>query len=88
MWALGYYHGDEKYRYADVVVNNSPHFRAAWGVRVVALGNLPRSDWKRGARGEGDFWNVVEDEVERRLQDGFGLELFTMFLKRRLHFLD
>ena len=70
--ALGYYNGDERYRYADVVVNNSPHFRAAWGVRVVALGNIPRSDWKRGARGEDDFWNVVEDEVERRLQDGSG----------------
>ena len=27
-------------------------------------------DWEHGARGEGDFWDLVEQEVERRLQEG------------------
>ncbi|KJA20418.1 hypothetical protein HYPSUDRAFT_203734 [Hypholoma sublateritium FD-334 SS-4] len=70
--ALGHYRGGEQYRYADVVVNNSPYIRAAWGVRVVFLSEIPRADWERGARGGGDFWDVVEEEVERRLQDGSG----------------
>ncbi|KAF8961356.1 hypothetical protein BDZ97DRAFT_1207800 [Flammula alnicola] len=68
--ALGSYHGGERYKYAYATVNNSPHIRAAWGVRVVFLGEIPQYDWERGARGEGDFWDVVEQEVERRLKEG------------------
>jgi hypothetical protein len=36
------------------------------------LGEIPEYDWERGARGEGDFWDIVEEEVERRLsvEDG------------------
>ncbi|KAF8626703.1 hypothetical protein AX15_004727 [Amanita polypyramis BW_CC] len=67
--ALGYY-GSERYNYAETVVDNRPHFRAAWGTRIVVLSLISRYDWVRGARGEGDFWEVVEREVERRLQEG------------------
>ncbi|KIL66965.1 hypothetical protein M378DRAFT_159896 [Amanita muscaria Koide BX008] len=38
-------------------------------VRYVAL-DIPQYDWERGARGKGDFWNLVEREVERRLEEG------------------
>ena len=40
------------------------------GVRVVHLGEIPTHDWERGARGEGDFWDTLEQEVERRLEEG------------------
>jgi len=65
--ALGSYKGR---KYADATVNNNPHIRAAWGVRVVFLGEIPEHDWERGARGEDDFWDLVEQEVERRLEEG------------------
>jgi hypothetical protein len=68
--ALGYYCSGDKYKYADVTVNNESHVRRAWGVQVVLLGEIPEYDWERGARGEGDFWNVVERELERRLGEG------------------
>jgi hypothetical protein len=68
--ALGHYCCGERYKYADAAVNNSPHIRAAWGVRVVVLSEIPEYDWERGARGEGDFWDLVEQEVERRLEEG------------------
>ena len=68
--ALGHYCSGERYKYADVTVNNEPHIRRAWGIRVVFLREIPEYDWERGARGEGDFWNVVEQEVERRLGEG------------------
>ena len=42
--------------------------QAVWGVHVVFLARIPFSDWERGARGQGDFWDEVEDEVERRLR--------------------
>ena len=63
--ALGSYHGEN--RYGDAVINNGRHRRKAWSVRVVFLGNIPDYDWERGARGKGDFWDVVEREVQRRL---------------------
>ncbi|KAF9473292.1 hypothetical protein BDN70DRAFT_925241 [Pholiota conissans] len=50
-----------------VVVNNSPHITARWGIRVVRLSELSVYDWERGARGQGDFWDIVEREVQRRL---------------------
>jgi hypothetical protein len=68
--ALGNYCDGERYKYAETVVNNSPHIRAAWGVRVVFLSEIPEHDWERGARGGGDFWDVVEQEVKRRLEEG------------------
>lgn len=68
--ALGHYSSGEQYKYTDVKVNNEPHIRRAWGALVVFLGEIPEYDWERGARGEGDFWNVVEREVERRLGEG------------------
>ena len=67
--ALGHYCSGERYKYAETEVNNSPHIRAAWGVRVVFLSEIPERDWERGARGGGDFWDVVEQEVKRRLDE-------------------
>lgn len=74
--ALGYYRGSDVYGdYVDTAnawttVNNNPHTRAEWGVRVVFLGRIPECDWERGARGQGDFWDVVEGEVKRGLRVG------------------
>jgi hypothetical protein len=70
--ALGSHRGYEGNKFAVATVNNRPHIRAAWRVRVVFLGEIPEYDWERGARGEGDFWDIVEEEVERRLsvEDG------------------
>jgi hypothetical protein len=68
--ALGSYRGGKEYKDADAAVNNSPYIRAAWGVRVVLLSRIPVYDWERGAKGELDFWDLVEDEVERRLEEG------------------
>jgi hypothetical protein len=65
--ALGSYRGGEQYKYVCATVNDNPHIRAAWGVRVVFFGEIPELDWERGARGEGDFWDIVEREVEGRL---------------------
>lgn len=67
--AIGRYLSDERYKYADSVVDNKPHTRATWGVRVVVFESISTYDWERGARGEGDFWDVVEREVERRLKE-------------------
>ena len=68
--AIGHYDNAERFRYADATINNSPHTKAAWGVRVVLLREIPQYDWERGARDEGDFWDLVEREVNRRLKDG------------------
>jgi hypothetical protein len=68
--AIGHYDNSERYRYADATVNHSPDTKAAWGVRVVLFPEIPQNDWERGARGEGDFWNLVEREVKRRLKEG------------------
>ena len=59
----------ERYGRADVVVNKDPHMRELYGARVVFLEKIPLCNWEQGARGEGDFWDVVEEEVEKRLQD-------------------
>ena len=67
--ALGHYCGGEEYKYAETEINNSPDVRAAWGVRVVFLSEIPEHDWERGARGGGDFWDVVEQEIKRRLEE-------------------
>ena len=67
---VGHYDNAERLRYADAMVNNSPHIKAAWGMRVVLFPEIPQYDWERGARGKGDFWNLVEREVNRRLKDG------------------
>jgi hypothetical protein len=72
--ALGYYRSSNQFE-DDVnatvaaTVNNIPHTRAEWGVQVVFLGRIPEYDWERGARGQGDFWGVVEREVKRGLRD-------------------
>lgn len=68
--ALCHYSCDESRKYTDAEVDNNPHFRARWGVRVVPLSWLPDHDWERGARGQGDFWDLVEQEVARRLDEG------------------
>lgn len=68
--ALGYYNSDENYKYADSSINNSPGVIAAWTVRVVLFSRISQYDWERGTRGEGDFWDLVEREVERRLEEG------------------
>lgn len=65
--ALGHYGSSERYKYAEAAINDDFHLRAAWGVRVVIFSRIPQNDWERGARGEGDFWNLVEREVEKRL---------------------
>ena len=68
------YRGDQ-YGYIDVVIHDTPEL----DLRVVLLSNLPPSDWEYGARGKGDFWNAVEDEVERRLREGQGqLPIITL----------
>jgi hypothetical protein len=36
----------------------------------VLFPEIPQYDWERGARDEGDFWDLVEREVKRRLKDG------------------
>jgi len=68
--AVGHYSWRERYKHAHATVNNSPHIRAAWSVRVVVLSEIPEHDWERGARGEGDFWDLVERESKRRLEEG------------------
>ncbi len=59
------YRGDQ-YGYINVVVHDTPDLDP----RVVLLSNLPPSDWECGARGKRNFWNAVEDEVERRRREG------------------
>ena len=66
--ALGHYRWDESRKYSDATINKSPHIREAWGVWIVFLSEIPAHDWERGARGEGDFWDLVEEEVDRRLE--------------------
>jgi hypothetical protein len=68
--ALGYYRGCDQYGdHVDSTDDTSPHTRAEWGERVVFLSGIPPNDWERGARGQGDFWDVVEQEVKRGLQE-------------------
>jgi len=67
--ALGYYRSGEEHRYMTTTVNNAPHTRARYPVRVVFLSEMSIYDWDRGARGEGDFWDVVEQEVQRCLAE-------------------
>ena len=64
--ALGNLYRGDQYDYIDVIIHDTPELDP----RVVRLSNLPPSDWEFGARGKGDFWNTVEDEVERRLFEG------------------
>ena len=67
--ALGFYRGGKQYEYAYATVDpNISSYIAAWDVRVVVLLELSLRDWERGARGMGDFWDLVEREVERRLE--------------------
>jgi hypothetical protein len=61
--ALGHYRSGGRYRYLGAAVDDLPHRRELWGVRVVSLSGMSEYDWKRGARGEGDFWDLVEREV-------------------------
>jgi len=68
--ALGHYSSDESYKYTDPIINNNPGVIAAWDARVVFFSRIPHYDWERGARGEGDFWDLVEREVGRRLKKG------------------
>jgi len=49
------YYGWEMYRYIDTAVENFPHTRAVWGVRVVFLSTISNYDWEYGARGLGRF---------------------------------
>jgi hypothetical protein len=58
----------EKYRYAHATMNNSAQVIGIWGARVVFLSGIPQNDWERGARGEGDFWDLVERETKRHLE--------------------
>lgn len=68
--ALGFYgDGGEEDKYADITVNNHYPIPPEWGGRAVYLSTIPQHDWERGARGEGDFWDLVEREVERRLRE-------------------
>ena len=60
----------ERYKFAEAKVNTHIHIRAAWGTRVVVLSDMPLYDWERGARGGEDFWDLVEEEIERRLEEG------------------
>ena len=66
---LGHYRSGEGNRYMTATVNNAPYIRAASPVRLVYLSNISMYDWDRGARGEADFWDVVEREVKRRLEE-------------------
>ena len=40
--------------------------RDVYGIRVVWLTGLTKRDWESGARGKGDFWEIVEQEVNSR----------------------
>ncbi|KIJ94359.1 hypothetical protein K443DRAFT_362825 [Laccaria amethystina LaAM-08-1] len=88
--ALGHYCGGERYKYAETEVNNEPRIRAAWGVRIVFLSEIPWHDWERGARGGGDFWDVVEQEMHplegqrRSNKNDRAGQLFREVLRRRL----
>ena len=66
--AVGHYDNSERYRFAEATVNHNPDTKAAWGARVVLFPEIPQNDWERGARGQGDFWDLVEREVDRRLK--------------------
>ncbi|KIM37223.1 hypothetical protein M413DRAFT_31147 [Hebeloma cylindrosporum] len=68
--AFIYYHVDNAYEYYINANNSPPHTRPEWGARVVFLSGIPQSDWERGARGQGDFWDVVERLVQRGLPAG------------------
>jgi hypothetical protein len=47
-------------------VHNNRIARDVYGIRVVWLTGLTKRAWERGARGEGDFWEIVEQEVTSR----------------------
>ena len=66
--AIGHYDDSEMCRFAHATVNNSAQVREICGARVVFLSGISRNDWERGARGEGDFWDLVEQETKRRLE--------------------
>lgn len=70
--ALCHFYRGDRYSYIDMVIHNELEIKEDFkDVRVVLLsGTIPPSDWERGARGEGDFWDAVEVEVERRLREG------------------
>ena len=71
--AIGRYNGSTWYRYAEAAIDDSPHGRERFGARTVLFSSIPQNDLERGARGEGDFWDLVEEEVERRrLKEGSG----------------
>ena len=61
--ALTHFYGSDRDNYITLGRN------AAWGVYFVIMAFIPRFDWECGARGMGDFWDTVEDDVERRLRD-------------------
>ena len=75
--AIGHYEDIERWRYAQAMVDNSgsdESWSAVQGTsgpgmqfgNVVFMNGIPQADWERGVRGQGDFWHVVEWEVERR----------------------
>ena len=61
--SVGHYDNSERYKFADATINQIPDTKATWGVRVVLFPEIPQCDWERGARGEGDFWDLVKREV-------------------------
>ena len=70
--ALGQYNTSEDEKYTDASIIYHSVLRPTWGVRVVLFWEIPQHDWERGARGEGDFWDLVEREVERRIEKESG----------------
>ncbi|KAF9473293.1 hypothetical protein BDN70DRAFT_397832 [Pholiota conissans] len=65
--AIGSYFTTRESRYAAATLFCLQSFTGVWSDRVVYLSEIPGHDWERGAWGEGDFWDIVEREVERRL---------------------
>ncbi|KIM38616.1 hypothetical protein M413DRAFT_447609 [Hebeloma cylindrosporum] len=66
--AVGYYVDTERHRFGEAAVNTN--ISTTWGsvgdgtVKVVLFPEIPQRDWEGGARGEGDFWEVVEREID------------------------
>ena len=56
--------------FSFVSVNNEIS-QDIYGIRVVWIDGLTEEDWKRGATGRKDFWDVVEQEVSRRYEGAF-----------------
>lgn len=63
--AVGHYVVSEWLMHAMEGSSIGLYSRAKWGPRVVLFPGM--CDWERGARGEDDFWGLVEREVDRRL---------------------